>query len=65
MIKQVVEKLKLARGKKIDELRLKLARAGYRSQDTMFIFLFLKLALPVGMAFVAFFFMFVLQCLSS
>lgn len=61
LMKQVVQKLKLARGKKIDELRLKLARAGYRSRDTMFAFLFLKLALPLGLAFAAFFFVFVLQ----
>jgi len=61
LIKQVVQKLKLSQGKKLDELRLKLARAGYRSRDTMFVFLFLKFAMPVGMAFAGFFFIFILH----
>ncbi|MDX2027369.1 MAG: type II secretion system F family protein [Alphaproteobacteria bacterium] len=63
LMKQVVQKLKLAQGKKIDELRLKLARAGYRSRDTMFAFLFMKLAMPVGLAFAAFFFVFVVHAI--
>lgn len=45
--KQVVEKLKLAQGKTVDELRLKLARAGYRSRDHMYAFIFAKLAIPI------------------
>ena len=61
IIKQVVQKLKLEQGKKIDELRLKLARAGYRARDAVFVYLFSKLAGPVGMAFFSFFFIFVLQ----
>ncbi len=61
LMRQVVEKLKFAQGKKVDELRLKLARAGYRARDTMFVFLFLKLATPVGAAFAAFFFIFVVR----
>lgn len=64
LMKQVVQKLKLAQGKTINELRLKLARAGYRSRDTMFVFLFLKLAMPIGMAFAAFFFIFVIHAFS-
>ena len=60
-IKRVVQKLKLEQGKKEDELRIKLARAGYRSRDTLFTFLLLKLVLPVGFAFTAFFFIFVLH----
>jgi tight adherence protein C len=60
-MKHVVQKLKLAQGKKLDELRLKLARAGYRSRDTMFAFLFLKLALPIGLAVCSFFFIFVVH----
>jgi tight adherence protein C len=61
MMKQIVQKLKLAQGKRLDELRLKLARAGYRSRDTMFVFLFFKLAAPIGFACGGFFFIFVLQ----
>ncbi len=61
MIKQIVQKLKLSQGKKFDELRIKLARAGYRSRDTMFVFLFLKLAMPVGFAFLSFFLVFVMH----
>jgi tight adherence protein C len=61
MMKQVVEKLKMAQGKRFDELRLKLARAGYRARDMMFVFLFLKLATPIGTAFAAFFFIFVVR----
>ncbi len=58
MIKQVVQKLRLEQGRKLDELRLKLARAGYRARDTIFLYLFLKLALPIGMGFAGFFFIF-------
>jgi len=57
-IRQVVQKLKLEQGRKLDELRLKLARSGYRARDAMFMYLFLKLVLPVGGAFMAFFFIF-------
>ncbi len=59
MMKQIVQKLKMAQGQKIDALRLKLARAGYRSRDMIFVFLFSKLAAPAGLAFLAFFFIFV------
>ena len=61
LMKQIVQKLKLAQGKRLDELRLKLARAGYRSRDTMFVFLFAKLATPIAFAFAAFFLFFVLH----
>jgi tight adherence protein C len=61
VIKQIVQKLKLEQGRKLDELRLKLARAGYRARDTMFMYMFLKLALPPGVAFFAFSFIFVLH----
>ena len=61
VMKQIVQKLKLEQGRKLDHLRLRLARAGYRSRDTMFAFLFLKLALPAGAAGAAFFFLFVVQ----
>jgi tight adherence protein C len=61
MIRRVVQKLKLEQGKKMDELRVKLARAGYRSRDTLFAFLFLKLALPFVFLFGSAFFIFVLH----
>src|ERR1700733_4038932 len=51
LMKQVVNWFKLARGDGFQDLRLKLARAGYRSRDAMFVYMFLKLALMGGMAF--------------
>ena len=60
-IRGVVQKLRLEQGRKMDELRVKLAQAGYRSRDALFAFLFAKMVLPVGMAFGAFFFIFVLH----
>lgn len=49
LIKQIVDRLKLSQGKSMDELRLKLRRAGYHSRDTMFVFLFAKLAAMLGL----------------
>ena len=63
IIKQVVQKLKLEQGRKIDELRLKLARAGYRARDAIFMYLFAKLVAPFSVAFIAFFFIFVLHAI--
>lgn len=59
LMKQVVEWMKLTQGKSLDELRLKLKRAGYQSRDTMFVFLFAKLAMMGGLGATAGFFMFV------
>lgn len=57
MIKRAVDWLKLSQGKSLDELRLKLQRAGYRSHDTIFAFLLIKFLMLVGGgAFGAFFF---------
>ncbi|MFA6279398.1 MAG: type II secretion system F family protein [Bdellovibrionales bacterium] len=50
LMQQIVEWLKLTQGKSLDGLRLKLRRAGYHSRDTMFVFLFAKLALMGGLA---------------
>ena len=61
MMKQVVQKLKLAQGQKMDELRVKLSRAGYRSRDTIYAFIFIKLAAPPLLAFLTFFYIFVLK----
>src|ERR1700733_5235782 len=55
LIKSIVQKLKLEQGKKLDELRMKLAQGGYRSRDTLFTFLLLKMVLPVAFAFGGFF----------
>jgi tight adherence protein C len=60
-LKNLVQKLKLEQGKKMNGLRLKLARAGYRSRDATVIYLLLRLALPFGVGFLAFFSIFVLQ----
>ncbi|HBM91400.1 MAG TPA: pilus assembly protein TadC [Rhodospirillaceae bacterium] len=55
LMKQVVEWFKLSQGKSLADLRLKLRRAGYQARDTMFVFLFAKLALTCGLgAFAAF-----------
>lgn len=56
LMKQIVEWLKLTQGKSLDGLRLKLRRAGYHSRDTMFVFLFTKLALMAGLGATCFFF---------
>jgi tight adherence protein C len=61
IIKQIVNWLKLARGKGFQELRIKMARAGYRSRDAMFLFLFLKVVILVGLACGAGFFLFALH----
>lgn len=56
-IKQLVEKMKLAQGENLAEIRTKLRRAGYHARDAVFMFLFLKLALFIGLgAFSAFLF---------
>ena len=47
-MKQIVESLKLSQGKSLADLRLKLRRAGYHARDSMFVFLFAKLALFLG-----------------
>lgn len=61
VMKQVVSWFKLAQGKSIDGLRLKLKRAGYHSRDAITIYLFSKLALLVGLAAGSLFFIFVLK----
>jgi len=61
IMKQVVTWFKLARGKRFQDLRIKLSRAGYRSRDAMFVFLFFKLAMVVVIGFVAVFFLFILH----
>jgi tight adherence protein C len=61
LMKQVVNWFKLAQGESFKDLRLKLARAGYRARDAIFVFIFLKLALMGGVAFAAAFFVFVLH----
>jgi len=59
--RKVVEKFKLEQGKKMNELRLKLARAGYRARENLFTYLFLRLALPPGLGVFVFFCVFVLH----
>ncbi|MDR3449885.1 MAG: type II secretion system F family protein [Alphaproteobacteria bacterium] len=60
-IKNIVHKLKLEQGKQMNELRLKLARAGYRSREALMAYLLLRVVTPIGTGFLAFFFMFVLH----
>ena len=61
LMKQVVNALKLAQGKSVEGLRIKLKRAGYHSRDAMFVYLFSKLAMLIGLAALALFFIFVLK----
>jgi tight adherence protein C len=59
-IKNLVQKLRLEQGKKTNEIRLKLARAGYRSHDTVMTYLLMRVVAPIAVGFLAFFFIFVL-----
>ncbi len=43
---RVVERLRLLKGDQTDKFRVKLMRAGWRSKDSMVVFLFCKLTLP-------------------
>ncbi|NTU76727.1 MAG: type II secretion system F family protein [Alphaproteobacteria bacterium] len=61
LMKRIVERLKLAQGKGLADLRLKLKRAGYQSRDAAFVFLFIKLVLLLGLAAGAVFLVFVLH----
>jgi tight adherence protein C len=60
-IKNVVQKLKLEQGKQTNEIRLKLARAGWRSRDAILLYLLMRVIAPMGTGFLAFFMIFVLQ----
>jgi tight adherence protein C len=60
-IKNLVQKLKLEQGKQSAEIRLKLARAGYRSRDAVLSYLLLRILIPVGVGLVASLYMFVLD----
>ena len=60
-IKNIVQKLKLEQGKQTNEIRLKLARAGYRSRDAIMMYLLMRVAAPLMTGFQAFFLIFVLQ----
>ena len=48
VMRNVVQKLNLIRGQKTEALRLKLARAGWRSKDAMIAYLFFKVFLPLA-----------------
>lgn len=60
-VKKVVQKLRLEQGKKLSELRIKLARAGYRSRDALFAYLFMRIAMPPVMGLLAFLLIFVMH----
>ncbi|QQR69058.1 MAG: type II secretion system F family protein [Alphaproteobacteria bacterium] len=47
MMKNVVEKLKLAKGNTANEIRMKLARAGWRSQESLIIYMFVRVFAPM------------------
>ncbi len=60
-IRHIVQKLKLEQGRKLDELRIKLAQAGFRSRDTLFAFVLLKTIFPIATGVTAAFFIYVLH----
>jgi tight adherence protein C len=61
IIKVLVQKLKLEQGKQTNEIRLKLARAGYRSRESVMVYLLMRVAAPIAVGFLAFFLIFVAQ----
>lgn len=60
-LKSIVDKLRLERGKQMRDIRLKLARAGYRSREAVMAYLLMRLIAPIGMGLVGFFLIFVVQ----
>jgi tight adherence protein C len=60
-LKGIVQKLKLEQGKKVNEIRLKLARAGFRSHEAAMAYLLMRLVAPIAFGFLAFFLLFVVQ----
>jgi len=60
-IKRLVQKMKLEQGKQTSELRLKLARAGYRSREAVMTYLLIRIVSPVLAGFLSFFVLFVAQ----
>ena len=60
-IKRLVTKLKLEQGKQTNEIRLKLARAGFRSRDAMMVFLLMRLLSPIAIGLIAFFVLYILH----
>ncbi len=60
-IKRLVQKMRLEQGKQSNDLRVKLARAGYRSREAVMIYLLIRLVAPIAMAFLAFSVLFVAQ----
>ncbi len=63
-IKRLVQKMRLEQGKQTSELRLKLARAGYRSREAVMTYLLIRIVSPVLIGFIAFFVLFVAQAFS-
>jgi tight adherence protein C len=63
-LKRLVQKLKLEQGKKTNQIRLKLARAGFRSREAMMWYLLIRFILPIAAGFVSFFLIFVVHAVS-
>ena len=60
-IKELVQKLKLEQGKQTNEIRMKLARAGFRSRESLLFYLLMRLVCPIAVGFMAFSVLFVAQ----
>jgi tight adherence protein C len=51
LMRQIADRLNLLRGAAADQATRKLRRAGFLSRDALVVYIFVKLALPVGMGF--------------
>jgi len=60
-LRSLVQKLQLEQGKQTNEIRLKLAQAGFRSHDAVMIYLLLRLALPIAAGLLGFFLLFIVH----
>jgi len=63
-VKSLVQRLRLEQGKQTNEIRLKLARAGYRSRDAVMIYLLMRLVMPICLGLLAFFMFVVIEVVS-
>jgi tight adherence protein C len=61
MARSIVERLKMTRGRHSVGLTDRLAQAGYRSRDAFFVFLFMKIAMPIVMGILALLYLYVLN----
>jgi tight adherence protein C len=61
MARNIVERLKMTRGRQSVGLADRLAQAGYRSRDAFFVFLFMKIAMPIVLGILALLYLYALN----